>query len=126
MLQATQLIFLSVFVTLPTSLSKASSLGHLEACEDLARIAACKGRHDVAMKCWIAVALAGSTGSKDALQKLTAGYKDGHVKKNDLENALRGSKSNREEYATRSRVQYSLFYVSGGEVSGYTPSDQFL
>jgi len=112
------------------SLSKASSLGQLEACKDLARIAAYKGRHDVAIKYWIVVALAGSTGSKDALQKLTAGYKDGHMKKNDLENALRGSKSNREEYASTLRAQYSLFFVSGDfsgdDIRGCKPSDQFL
>lgn len=105
-------------------------MGQLEACEDIARIATYKGRHDVAMKYWNVVALAGSNGSKDALQKLTAGYKDGHVEKNDLENALRGSKSNREEYASTSRCQYTLFYASGNfsgeELSGFKPSDQFL
>ena len=90
-----------------SSLQKATALGNFEAREELAYLAIEMKQVDIAMAHHKILASEGF--SKESLEKLTEGYKDGCVTKDELETAIRAYHSSREELCTKERTVLELF-----------------
>lgn len=105
-------------------LVKAADLGSTDARDELASLAMEKNQFKLAMAHYKLLAAAGY--SKDSTEKLTAGYKEGYVTKDELASSLRAYQLAREELCSRERTQLSLFYAGLSSDGSLKPSEQFM
>lgn len=94
-------------------LVKAAALGSVEAHDELASLAMEKKKINLAMNHYKFLAFAGY--SKESTEKLTAGYKDGYVSKEELASSLRAYQAAREELSSKDRSQ--MEWISAGVTS---------
>lgn len=84
-------------------LEKAAELGSMKAHVALADIAAQMGEMKVSMAHHTILAAVGY--SKDSIDQLTSGYRDGHITKDELSTSLRAYQSARKEYTSDERAR---------------------
>jgi len=105
-------------------LAKAAALGNVEAHDELASLAMEKKQIKVAMKHYQFLAFAGY--SKESTEKLTAGYKDGYVTKEELASSLRAYQSAREEFSSKERAQMELMSAGVTSDGKVKPSRMYM
>jgi len=105
-------------------LTKAAALGNAEAHDELASLAMEKKQIKVAMKHYQFLAFAGY--SNESTEKLTAGYKDGYVSKEELASSLRAYQSAREELSSKERAQLELMNAGVSSDGKLKPPGVFM
>mmetsp|Transcript_24219 Transcript_24219/g.36707 ORF Transcript_24219/g.36707 Transcript_24219/m.36707 type:complete len:407 (+) Transcript_24219:147-1367(+) len=105
-------------------LVKAAALGSVEAHDELASLAMEKKQIKVAMKHYQFLALVGY--SKESTEKLTAGYKDGYVTKEELASSLRAYQAAREEFSSKERAQMELMSAGVTSDGKVKPSRMYM
>ena len=96
----------------------------MEAHDELASLAMEKKQIKVAMKHYQFLAFAGY--SKESTEKLTAGYKDGFVTKEELASSLRAYQSAREEFSSKERAQMELMSAGVTSDGKVKPSRMYM
>ena len=91
-------------------LEKATAMGNIEARNEVAFLAMEMKQIEIAMAHYKILAAVGY--SKESIQKLTAGFKDGYVTKDELESAIRAYDASRNELCSTDRMQ--LDRISAG------------
>ena len=85
-------------------LEKAAALGNIEARNELAFLAMEMKQFKVAMAHYKILAAIGY--SKESTEKLTVGFKDGYVTKDELESAIRAYHASRDELCSTDRIRH--------------------
>lgn len=105
-------------------LNAAANKGVLDAHRDLAEIAAKRQAMDIAMAHHKILAAAGY--SQDPADKLLAGYRNGHISKEEVATSLRAWQSARDEVASENRVWMSNVAAALAPDGTVTPSRAYV
>lgn len=105
-------------------LVEAADLGSVKARDELASLAMEKKQIKVAMNQYKFLAAAGY--SKESTEKLTTGYKEGYVTKEELASSLRAYQLAREELSSKERVQLELLSVGVSSDGKVKPTRMFM